>query len=213
LWWSEDVKVDLINFSPHHIDVIVHEEKVIKWRSTFVYGEPCGQLRPDFWKLLKRIKTNGYENLPWLMLGDFNEAMWQSEHFSVTKRNERRMQDFRDTMQFCDLHDLGYKGLPWTYNNKQEGRKNVRVRLDRAVANQAWSNLFTGAKVQHIVSSRSNHSPIILQVGKLEVNRVGTASGRYESMWERDETLDCEINETWSRCAQVQNLADIKKNL
>jgi hypothetical protein len=48
LWWSEDVKVDLINFSPHHIDVIIQEEKEIKCRSTFVYGEPCGQLRPEF---------------------------------------------------------------------------------------------------------------------------------------------------------------------
>jgi hypothetical protein len=144
-------------------------------------------------------------------LGDFNEALWQSEHFSDTRRNERRMQDFRDTLQFCDLHDLGYSGLPWTYNNKQEGRKNVKVRLDRAVANQAWNNLFSAAKVQHIISSRSDHLPIILQLGKLEVNSLGNTRGRYESMWERDETLGSEINEAWSRCAPVQNLADIKK--
>jgi hypothetical protein len=32
-------------------------------------------------------------------------------------------------------------------------------------------------------------------------------------MWERDETLGSEINEAWSCCAPVQNLADIKNNL
>jgi hypothetical protein len=34
------------------------------------------------WTLLKRIMSNSSE--PWVMLGDFNEAMWQAEHFSRT---------------------------------------------------------------------------------------------------------------------------------
>jgi hypothetical protein len=57
--------------------------------------------------LLKRIKTNRGANFPWLMLGDFSEALWKSEHFLVTKRNKRRIQDFGDTLQFYDLQDLG----------------------------------------------------------------------------------------------------------
>jgi hypothetical protein len=95
------------------------------------------------WKLLRRIKRE--VNEPWLMLGDFNEAMWQHEHFSATKRNERQMENFRETLSDCNLHDLGYSGLPWTYNNKQSGRQNVRVRLDRAVADPSWTNLFPEA--------------------------------------------------------------------
>jgi hypothetical protein len=30
VWWSKDVKVDLINFSPHHIYVIIQEKREIK---------------------------------------------------------------------------------------------------------------------------------------------------------------------------------------
>jgi hypothetical protein len=85
----------------------MQEKREIKWRSTFVYVEPCAQRRPEFWKLLKRIKTNRGANFPWMMLGDFNEALWKSEHFLVTKRNKRRIQDFGDTLQFYDLQDLG----------------------------------------------------------------------------------------------------------
>jgi hypothetical protein len=44
------------------------------------------------------------------------------------------MIDFREILGQCDLHDLGFVGMPWTYNNKQSGERNVRVHLDRVVA-------------------------------------------------------------------------------
>jgi endonuclease/exonuclease/phosphatase family metal-dependent hydrolase len=116
------------------------EPNGFKWRCTFIYGEPKAHDRPEMWKLLRRIKTDVKE--PWLMMGDFNEAMWQHEHLSTTKRNERQMENFRNVLSECNLHDLGFSGLPWTYNNKQKGRKNVRVRLDRATASPEWSNHF-----------------------------------------------------------------------
>jgi hypothetical protein len=52
------------------------------------------------------------------------------------------MSEFRKTLAFCNLHDLGYKGNPFTYDNKQAGRRNVKVRLDRAMACPLWSNIF-----------------------------------------------------------------------
>ena len=47
---------------------------------------------------------------------------------------------FREALSDCDLYDLGFNGRPWTYDNKQVGHKNVRVRLDRAVAGPTWTN-------------------------------------------------------------------------
>ncbi|KAK1694231.1 hypothetical protein QYE76_010928 [Lolium multiflorum] len=64
---------------------------------------------------------------PWLMLGDFNEALWQSEHFSARRRNEKQMSEFRKTVAFCNLHDLGYKGNTCTYDKKQAGMRNVKA--------------------------------------------------------------------------------------
>jgi hypothetical protein len=71
------------------------------------------------WDLLKRIKP--LHNLPWLMMGDFNEAIWQSEHFSETRRSEKQMLDFREALSYCDVHDIGFTGTPWTFDNKQRG--------------------------------------------------------------------------------------------
>jgi endonuclease/exonuclease/phosphatase family metal-dependent hydrolase len=116
------------------------------------------------WKTIRRIKTNASE--PWLMMGDFNETMWQNEHLSETKRSEKRMADFRNTLNFCNLHDLVFTCPPWTWDNKQKEKRNVRARIDRAVASDCWLNLFPHAKVTHIVSSRSDHLPVLLEYKK-----------------------------------------------
>lgn len=52
------------------------------------------------------------------------------------------MQAFQDTLNLCELCDIGFKGVPYTYDNKREGWNNVKVRLDRAVADDKWRDLF-----------------------------------------------------------------------
>ena len=73
---------------------------------TFVYGEPRPELRYQMWNKIRH--TAGHVNEPGVVMGDFNEAMWQFEHFSETRRSERQMEDFRDVLSMCDLHDLGF---------------------------------------------------------------------------------------------------------
>jgi hypothetical protein len=211
LYWREDLNVNLVSFGKNHIDVRVIQPNSQTWRCTFVYGEPKVQDRPQMWSLLKSIKTNMKE--PWLMVGDFNEAMWQHEHFSATRRNEQQMENFRNTLSFCNLHDLGFSDLPWTYNNKQKGRKNVRVRLDRAVACPDWSNKFLNTMVNHLISSRSDHCPILVDIKKVMDRPKNTRMNRYEMIWERDTALQEEINTAWTAHANAECLQNIHHKL
>jgi hypothetical protein len=63
-------------------------------------------------------------------MGDFNEVMWRFEHFSNTRRGERQMEDFREVLKICDLHNIGFSRLPWTFDNMRGGSQNVKVRLE-----------------------------------------------------------------------------------
>jgi hypothetical protein len=76
-------------------------------------------------------------DLSWMVVGDFNECMWCFEHFSSTHRDEPQMTTFRDTLKVCDLVDLGFCGVPHTYDNKLSGRANVKVRLDHVSASHS----------------------------------------------------------------------------
>jgi hypothetical protein len=203
LFVSDCVKLDLLSFGQHHIDTTVTSHDGIKARYTFVYGEPRPQDRPEFWKLMLRIKDKS--DHPWFVAGDFNEALFQHEHFSAAKRSERRMLDFRETLDACNLHDLGFLGLPWTYDNKQVGRKNVRVRLDRAVACPRWIHLFPHATVEHLVSSRSDHCPILINF-RTDQDQRNSLPPRYEAMWEREESFANVVEEAWLHQESARNL-------
>jgi hypothetical protein len=79
------------------------------------------------WDLMRRIKALG--NGPWLRISDFNEIMWQHKHFSASRRKKNKMRNFREALLNCNLHDQCYSGLPWTYDNKHDGFRNVKSRL------------------------------------------------------------------------------------
>ena len=142
-------------------------------------------------------------------MGDFNEVMWQFEHFSETRRNERCMEAFRDVLTECDMHDLGFSGLPWTYDSRQTGRRNVRVRLDRAVATSAWSSMFEGAALDHLVSPCSDHCPILLRTAKTMQTNAGERILRYEIMWEREDSLTEVVEEAWTAARPGVNLGSV----
>jgi hypothetical protein len=76
------------------------------------------------WDHLKALKASS--SLPWVVLGDFNEALWHYEHFSARQRPEPQMAAFRDCLQICELKDIGFSVLPYTYDNKRDGNHNVR---------------------------------------------------------------------------------------
>jgi hypothetical protein len=163
------------------------------------------------WDLLKKLKP--LLNLPWMMMGDFNEAMWQTENFSERKRNEKQMLDFREVLSHCNLHDLGYNGPPWTFDNKQSGKRNVKVRLDRVVACPAWSNLYPYYHVSHLTSSRSDHCPILLKLEQKPAVSISGRPRRYEACWEREAALVDEVKTAWEGHNKPKDLGDVASNL
>jgi hypothetical protein len=103
------------------------------------------------------------------------------------------MEEFRDPLTFCGLHDLGFCGLPYTWDNGRSGGANIRVRFDRAVADQAWRDLISDAKVHHLVSSQSDHCPVFIEPHRDVWDKRNKDIFCYEIMWERVETLLDEI--------------------
>ena len=81
------------------------------------------------------------------------------------------MSAFRDCLLTCELEDLGFCGVPYTYNNGQDGSRNVPVCLDRACADEAWHDIFPSAKVLHLATSCSDHSPLFVKLEGVQVQR------------------------------------------
>ena len=62
------MKVDVLMYSPRHINAILIEEQGMKkWHFTRFYGHPKTGKREDSWKLLKCLSHRS--NLPWVCMG------------------------------------------------------------------------------------------------------------------------------------------------
>lgn len=121
------------------------------------------------------------------------------------------MAAFRDVLTDCGLMDLGFVGLPFTYDNGRDGNANVKVRLDRAVADSNWQDMFSAATLHHLVSSRSDHCPLLLEIKKETREKHKTRIFRYEIMWERLESLAVEIKEAWCSTPDREGLGGVAK--
>jgi hypothetical protein len=90
---------------------------------------------------------------------------------------------------------------------------NVKVRLDRAVATSSWSSWFPEAQLQHLVTSRSDHLPIFLEVEQDVSKRHYRHTLRYEIMWEHESSLPKAISDAWKNGKLIRDLGDIVENL
>lgn len=153
-----------------------------------------------------------HSDLPWLVVGDCNEAMWSFEHFSYTPRPEQQMVDFRDTLEICELVDLSFVGVPYTYDNKRGGSANVKVRLDRAMATNEWRDIFGAVVVKHLTTSCSDHCPLLI-IWEPETTRPAMKTRWYEVMWQREHSLPEVISSFWEGAGQKKTLGNIRAAL
>ena len=212
LYWHDSCQVILLGKYDRYIDVAGRTDaNGEQWRLTGIYGEPRVENRQHMWEKLQVLRA--VSDLPWLVIGDFNEAMWQHEHLSRTLRSETQMLAFRDCLLLCELEDLGFSGIPYTYNNGQEGNRNVQVRLDRACADEAWRDLFPSTLVVHLATPCSDHSPVLILMGGVQMAKQHGQAPRYEIMWERHPALAAMVEQTWKNRRPIGNLGAVREAL
>ncbi|KAF7152148.1 hypothetical protein RHSIM_Rhsim01G0276400 [Rhododendron simsii] len=98
---------------------------------------------------------------PWIVVGDFNVVRWQHEKSNPHHFDTIATGDFNKYMEDIEMEDLNSKGLRFTWSNKQAGAGHCSCRLDRALVNSYWQNVFTESQVAVLVSGASDHSLLL----------------------------------------------------
>lgn len=107
------------------------------WRFTGFYCNPNRKQRKFSWNFLNRLYSGGNSgNLPWLIGGDFNEILFDSEKFGGRFRSREAMQAFGDIIQACNLSEIVDKHTKFTWFNKRKGGDVILEKLDRYLASQ-----------------------------------------------------------------------------
>ncbi|XP_042944508.1 uncharacterized protein LOC122278379 [Carya illinoinensis] len=174
---------------------------------TGFYGFPETSRRGESWSLLRLIKPR--EDKPWLCLGDFNEILHHHEKMGAASRPYSQMEAFRMSMDWCGLSDLGFEGSKFTWCNNREGDQFTKERLDRAMGNLMWSDLFCDCNISALAAQTSDHSPLLVIATKRGMRHSSFESRRkkifrFEASWNVHEACNNIVKSTWSAQGSAQ---------
>jgi hypothetical protein len=110
------------------------------------------------------------------------------------------MSQFRDCLDDCGFVDLGFTGPKFTWNNRQDEEHHVKVRLDRAVANSAFTDLFQDVWVENVITTASDHLAISISLADPNgSNKRPVQQGfRFEAAWLRAPDYRETMEKAWA---------------
>lgn len=159
--WAADITYNVLQVSENWIHVSCYDSDGINFWITCVYGMPNVSVRHILWDFIKWIGAGC--NVPWLLIGDFNQILNNSEKLSRNSKTPGAL-TFKQTLNHCDLIDL--KPV-FTWNNGREGTQSVWERLDRALVNDDWLNRFPATALECLPIVASDHNPLSFSLERL----------------------------------------------
>ncbi|KAL0012531.1 hypothetical protein SO802_007639 [Lithocarpus litseifolius] len=196
LLWKEGTMVDFKSSSNSHIDVVVRDSPSSEpWRATGFYGHPETNKRYISWHLLDSLSSQC--NMPWVVMGDFNEILFSDEKLGGAEREAKQMVAFRERLNRCRLVDLGFIGQKYTWCNGRFGGERTKLRLDRVVANDDWIQRFPDARVFHTHLTISDHCLLKLSLKRDQIKHPQKRRFMFEAMWTRDTSCREVVEAAW----------------
>ena len=92
---------------------------------------------------------------------------------------------------------MGFFGPKFTWTYQRADELLIRERLDRAMATPEWINIFPEARLFHLTSSVSDHSPLALRMVQKRSNKRARKTFRFEAMRLRDQRCEEVIQKAW----------------
>lgn len=159
--WKNWIQLEIISSCKNYFDTKLCYEGNVSF-ATFVYGDTEKNRRKQTWDYLTSLAL--IRDSPWLVTGDFNDITGNNENQGGPERPEGSFSDFRHFLEEGDLYDLQHCGECLSWKGKRstnEGNQEIKCRLDRAVSNSAWAELYPSGRCEYLRFEGSDHRPLI----------------------------------------------------
>ncbi|OMO50810.1 reverse transcriptase [Corchorus capsularis] len=197
LCWEESIlSLEVVFSSPQLVHAFVERPGESKFLLSVIYASPILEIRRRLWDSL--IEFAGSVDVPWLVMGDFNDVLSSNEKLGGSVPNIGRCLSFSSMILTYGLIDLGFNGSSFTWVNKRKGLARVQERLDRALANSDWRLRFPDAIVQHLPRLHSDHCPILIRCEPVLAMNRSQRPFRFQGMWLSHEGFTAMIDGLWN---------------
>jgi endonuclease/exonuclease/phosphatase family metal-dependent hydrolase len=194
--WRDNIQCRVLNYSRNFINLIVVEGGKGEWRLTCYYEYPERGRRREAWDLLRELRDMSV--LPWCVVGDFNDLLSQEDKRGLHPHPNWLCNGFRSAVGDCDLTDIHLEGYPYTWAKSIGTPHIIEERLDRAMANSEWLVMYPETKLVNIITSHSDHNPILLHTSPATRN-WNNYTFRFENGWLKEDDIGEVVKEGWGR--------------
>ncbi|XP_050259856.1 uncharacterized protein LOC126704915 [Quercus robur] len=194
LGWKNGVDVEIVMSNDNMINGLVFSDPINEpWLLSLIYG-PCARLeKQTFLEDLQKVGESFAG--AWLCMGDFNNLLGPSDKKGGKPFSSSSTGGLKGLVDSASLIDVKFVGAPYTWSNKRPGLANIKERLDRALVNTRWTEIFPRALLKHFPSNSFDHIPIVLFTEGEEGSRPRPF--KFEETWTREEASNLVVENAW----------------
>ncbi|KAK1414742.1 hypothetical protein QVD17_30493 [Tagetes erecta] len=165
----------ILGWNPNVVDImviaqssqVVHSQVFLKkggqsFFCSFVYAKNNYCERREVWEQLNQHKLFT-RAMPWVILGDFNEALNMDDWAVGKSKIDLGVKEFRECVRNIEVLDINSSGLQFTWTQKPKEGTGILKKIDRVMGNLSFINLFPNAHALFQPYRVSDHSPCILK--------------------------------------------------
>ncbi|KAK8477762.1 hypothetical protein V6N11_072867 [Hibiscus sabdariffa] len=193
LWWSNDVKLSVLNHDKNFIDTVISINGEDVWFGTFIYAPPYEEEKQEFWERLGSLRND--VNAKWCIMGDTNIVASPNEKFGGLRFDFNSAKWFHEFLDRSYLMEIHSKGGAYTWSNQRCEEDEICEKLDRVLSSSEWSFLFPKAIALIEVPIASDHAPIVLLTNG--VKKKARTEFKFESRWTLEDECSTIIQEEW----------------
>jgi len=165
-----------------------------KFTVTTVYARCSALERLELWEDLENIVDHTIS--PWLVGGDFNTIIDESEKLGGLLVTNQETADFASCISACSLNELKFVGSCYTWWNGRIEYDCIFKRLDRVFGNNDFMQLLPNSEVHPLIRQGSDHTPLHVICNALQEQVVKPF--RFLNFWTKHKDFHNVMNECWN---------------
>ncbi|KAL0300440.1 UNVERIFIED_CONTAM: hypothetical protein Scaly_3046100 [Sesamum calycinum] len=194
-WCEEEVEVNILAVDKQFIHCdMTNKKEHTKCLITVLYGDNELTGRRELWHGILQLSRTITDE-PWLVMGDFNAVIDDSEVSGYAADTRVSMAEFLECITESELNHLPFTGAHFTWHNCSDGGRSLWKRLDRMLVNEAWLVKWPQSKYVSANPRTSDHSPLILQG---QDRRMDNYIFRFENYMTKMQGFQRLIEDHWS---------------
>ena len=210
LWNDINIRANVLLNEDRAIHMLVFEFSTQKFSIiSGIYAPAQSSAKDPFWAHLRNL--NDVIDLPWCIIGDFNELECPSDKKGGQPVLPSRLARLPSLLNSIHATSIPVLGCPFTWKKRIQGHL-IYEKLDRALGRQDWNTLYPNSVVLGGPFTCSDHAYILLNTSPTPVVRKKPPF-RYQPHWSSYEPVSSIVRHHWSKRSTGTPMFQITRKL